>query len=256
MSFSHKRKNIKKNKTRKNVKMVGGGIVFTMIPNNMIKDQLNIVKGDMLIADSGFTIELTGKKDGGKVLHTTGFAWDYNYGKDKKWVAVSKTNYQILVKEQETKKELKKKEEEDFDKIQDAEDFERKKRISFIESILLPYKSKNTGIKIRTPELIITNPDKIYELLFKSKRGIKNLERDDIYELKIDIDNVGKKDSNGWFVNGYITKDHYKYITDFEAYNGNKWVIGNYNNIVYSSSKEDFEEFYQLYPEDTFDPTD
>ena len=264
MSFSNKQKNIKniknknikKNKTKKNVKMVGGGIDITMIPDYMIIQEVTIKKGDILIADSGFTSELSGRKeDTGKVFHDKGFAWDYNYGKNKKWIAVSKSNYQILLKEQDKKEKLKIEEEEYNEELQNAEEFERKNRISFIKSIM--FKNKNPHIKIRTPELIITNPKKIYELIFNSKRDIKKLERTEIYELKInDLQKIGKIVSNGWFVNGYINKDHYSFITDFEAYNGNKWVIGNYNNIVYSSSKEDFNEFYKLFPEDTFDPAD
>lgn len=52
--------------------------------------------------------------------------------------------------------------------------------------------------------------------------------------------------NNGWTVKGTIR--HNIWINDFEAFKGSMKVYGNFENIVYATSKKAYDEFIKLFP--------
>lgn len=52
--------------------------------------------------------------------------------------------------------------------------------------------------------------------------------------------------SNGWTIIGEIK--HKLFINYFEAYKGNKKVWGDFEKMVYATSKQTFYEFKKLFP--------
>jgi len=100
---------IKKNKTKKNIKIRGGGKVLFNDAIKFKKDIINIIEGDILIANNNkFTAVLDGTMttDGLKYNHSQGkgFALKTNY--NNTWIAVSKKDYDKLSIGNPIKKQL------------------------------------------------------------------------------------------------------------------------------------------------------
>jgi hypothetical protein len=58
---------------------------------------------------------------------------------------------------------------------------------------------------------------------------------------------------NGWTVDGEIHEDYYKWVNEFTASKGNMKVWGDFEHIVYATSKKAFDEFVSLFPPESWD---
>jgi hypothetical protein len=70
-------------------------------------------------------------------------------------------------------------------------------------------------------------------------------------------EDIGTHDlPDGWTIKGEIIEDYYEWVNEFTAKKGKWRVWGNFEEIVYATSKKAYKDFVKYHPPHTWDYDD
>lgn len=230
---------IDKNISKKSYYLSRGVLTMDNVVQSMRK-ALPPKNGDILLADNGFVATFNGNqekvpsKNDIKYFHDNGFAWGSTY--DRKWIIITHENYEKItaIKKQQVEKERL--------ELWFPHRAVIESKVNIIKNI---YELVlRTGLVLNSPSFI-KNPRTIFPFTKDdAEKTFAKIEDKEFEHFSLDfpIEELGKP-YKGWTVYAPVNEDYYSWIESFEAYKNDEWVVGDFDYIVYSSSKAAFDDF-------------
>jgi hypothetical protein len=236
---------IDKNISKQSYYLSGGVLTMDNVVQTMRKP-LPPKNGDILLADNGFVATFNGNqekvpsKNDIKYFHDNGFAWGSTY--DRKWIIITRENYEKITARKKQQEKAEQVEKERFDESMFPHMAVIESKVNIIKNI---YEIVlRTGLVLNSPSFI-KNPRTIFPFTTDdAEKKFAKIEDKEFEHFSLDfpIEEL-EKPYKGWTVYAPVHEDYYSWIESFEAYKNDEWVIGDFNYIVYSSSKAAFDDF-------------